>query len=420
MKKNLLFVFVMIISLHADTLTLPDAVAIGLENNYSIRISKIDEYKSTNNKQLKTGALLPSVRLDASGTKTASHYFSAKPPGAATSGDELRAGAAFNWTLFDGFQMFHAAKQIDLQADFAALATRHQIESAVSTIITAYYDLVARRSLRAAAEEQLALSQNQYLFVNSQYTFGRIGRRELLTQQVIVNSDSSALFSTILAEKRALYALNLSIGRAPDVVCICTADSTTVSPGHTAAWWYTEALSHNAGLQMNVVKKSIAITRYAINEAAFWPVVSTSGSLYAISQNETDLLRSQVALSVSLPLLSGFTRTTARKNSILDTLSASLTIEESHLELQALVYEQFDRLEISEIQVRFESQAINRARESLTLTEEQFRLGRVSDITLREAQLALLQAQVRYQSALFQNRIVAVQLEVLAGKLLVK
>jgi len=415
--RTLLILLPLFTPVRSDTLTLAGAVELGIEHNFSIRIGKVDEQKSENNKRLKTGALLPVLRLDAAGTKTATHYFSSTPPGAQLSVNELRAGAVLNWTLFDGFRMFHAAHQIDLQADLAQTATRHQIEAAVASIVTAYYDLIAKRSLLNTAREQLSLSREHLKFVVSQYAYGRIGRRELLSQEVVFNSDSSALLAQMLAEKTALHTLNLAIGRAPDFLFECSADTLPDSLINTPEWWYEEALKHNSSLQMAHLQKLLTVTRHALATSAFRPVVAANGSAYGYSQNSNDFFRSQVGISISLPLLNGFSTTTAVRNSVLDTLSADLSVEEAKLALQAHIYEQFDRLSISIIQVQFEQTAIQRAQESLALSEEQFRLGRISDVTLRESQLALLQAQVRYQTALFQNRIVAVQLEQLAGKL---
>ena len=418
MNPRILLVSVMMTAAaSADTLTIARAVELGLQNNFAIRIARNTTEKSCNNRKLKAGALLPTLRVDGSAAGTGTRY---NPENAAfTSGStgELRAGATLNWTLFDGFKMFHAGRRIDRQADLSELTGRHEIEAAAVAIMTAYYQLIAQRSLLDAARRQLAVSRSQHSFVNAQYEFGRVGKRELLNQQVTVNTDSSLVLSRTLDVLSALHTLNLALGRTPDIAVEPDADSSVNEADRDAAWWYHETLRHNTGLKMAVVKKQIAATQHAIARAAMWPVLAAGGTLTATATDPVDNVRSRAEITVSFPILSGFTRITAIENAAIDTLNADLAVAQMRLELQAHVYEQWERLRNSREQVAFERQAILRASQSLELTDEQFRLGRVGDIQLREAQLALLNAQVRLQSALFQNKVVALQLQQLAGKL---
>ena len=50
--------------LSADTLTLHEAIELGLNHNFSIRIARNNTEKNYNNRKLKIGALLPTVRVD--------------------------------------------------------------------------------------------------------------------------------------------------------------------------------------------------------------------------------------------------------------------------------------------------------------------------------------------------------------------
>ncbi|MBD3322026.1 MAG: TolC family protein, partial [Chitinivibrionales bacterium] len=62
-------------------------------------------------------------------------------------------------------------------------------------------------------------------------------------------------------------------------------------------------------------------------------------------------------------------------------------------------------------------EAVTLASQSLEISKEQYSMGAISDIELREAQLSLTQSRVRLESALFQYKVMRVQLEQLAGEL---
>ena len=74
----------------ADTLTIAQAVELGLKNNFSIRIARKTTEKSYNNRKLITGALLPTARVDGSAAQTHTSYHPETPALSTGSTGELR------------------------------------------------------------------------------------------------------------------------------------------------------------------------------------------------------------------------------------------------------------------------------------------------------------------------------------------
>lgn len=268
MKRILIALLTFSGTVAADTLTVNQAVELGLKNNFSIRIARVATEQSYNNRKLKTGAILPTVRVDGSATATNSSV--ALSPAGNTTSNEIKSTASLNWTLFDGFRMFYAGRKIDEQITLSELATRNEIESAVATIMTAYYQLTSQQSLLEVARKQLALSQSQLEFTRAQYEYGRIGQREVLNQIVMTNADSSQVLTRQLDVTNALHALNIALGRTPDTPVQPERDTLAVPPQEDARYWYFEALEHNTGLKMSVIRRNIAHTSFAINRAALW------------------------------------------------------------------------------------------------------------------------------------------------------
>ncbi len=404
----------------ADTLSLSDAVRTGLENNFAIRIARNNVRKADNTRLQKAGALLPTASASASATTTNTEYETTRggTPGLSPDGTVTTwsAGANLNWTLFDGFRMFYALEQVEQQARLAEVRGRHEIESAVVDMITAYYNLQSARSLLEAAREQLEVSRRRLQRGRARHEYGRVGSRELLRLKVLRDTDSSAVSARELDVTRALHGLNTALGRRPDEPIAVEPDTSVAPPEHDAAWWYESARKHNAGLSIARIQVNIAESQRAIANAAFWPVLAANGSL-SQTWGDNEYLRKSVGLNLSVPLFNGFRTVTSARNAVLDHENAELSHEQEQRRLRALIYEQWAVLDNAYRRVFFERDAAELARESLALSEEQFRLGSVSEVEFRESQLAVTNARVRLESALFRCKVASRQLQQLGGVL---
>lgn len=407
--------------LHADTLTVAQAIQIGLEHNFGIRIARNDAAGADNTRALKAGGLLPSLAATASSayTTTKTDAPATMPGGSGSDGWSTSAGASLSWTLFDGFRMFYAFRQVEQQAQLGETASRQTIESSVVEIASAFYGLVSARSLLDAAREQLQISRRTLQRVKAQHEYGRASRRQLLSARVQVNADSSAVHARELDAITAHHTLNVLLGRGPDTDLQVSSDTIAVVPEHDADYWSTQAAQHNAGLQLTDIQRNIAASQAAIARAAFWPVLAANGS-YTYTWSDVNSSRASAGFTLTLPILQGFSRLVTARNARLNEESADLTYQQQALSLQAFVYQQWERLQNACQSVSFEQDAVALASESLTIAEEEHRLGRISDTELREAQLALLNARVRLESAVFQSKLVEMQVRQLGGKLRVE
>ncbi len=409
--------------LFADTISIADAVEIALANNYSIRLARNDEQKAQNSRKLKYGALLPTVRADGSMTYTNidNNVGSVTSTSFSGSGESLiyTAGVAGNWTLFDGLRMFYAYKQVDQTTRFTEQASRHQIESSVAAVITAFYNLLASEAILAAAKHQLEVSRLLFYQLQTRLQLGGISKRVLLRQQVVVNTDSAAVSARRLELIQAQHTLNVTMGRSPGEYVVVHSDTSIVPPAHDVSYWFDRAKNHNAGLRMAEIRQHIAVSEYGIARSAFWPVLAANGS-YSRSFGDNEQGRAVLGLTLRWPLFNGFKTLTASQNAVLDKKNAQLSFQKEYKELEALIFASWERQQNAFNQIIFERQAVQVAQQSLDVSREQFALGGISDVQLREAQLSLTQSRVRLQSALFLYKVTKTQLEQLAGTLRIK
>lgn len=406
-----------------ESVTAAQAVEIGLANNYNIRIARNEVVKANNMSKMKVGSVLPTARTDGSATYTNTDYDSPSANisgfGGSSDGISYSAGANLNWILFDGFKMFYGLRQLDQQIKLTREVSRFDIESSVVKILTAFYNLGSTRSILTAARQQLTLSRKQLDRIAAKWEFGGANNTELLRQQVLVNADSSMVASRELDVVKALHDLNLALGKIPDEPIEVSIDTLVSPPEHDASFWYANAQKHNASLSISQIQKNIAYSDLGIARAAFWPVLAANGSL-SKTWGDNDYTRTSAGLTLSWPLFSGFRTLTTAQNAKSDIKNAELSLEQKQKELQAYVYQQWELLSNAYRQVGFEREAVILAEKSLAVSEEQFKVSRISDVQFRESQLALINAMVRHETVLFQYKVATAQLQQLAGKLIIK
>lgn len=107
------FLFCCFVSARAQsgTLSLEEAITIGLKNNFSIQIAKNDLQVAVNNNSLGNAGFLPTLNLSGGAKQSVNGNKSEDQSGVSTESKNQRtitanAAVALDWTLFDGFGMF--------------------------------------------------------------------------------------------------------------------------------------------------------------------------------------------------------------------------------------------------------------------------------------------------------------------------
>ena len=121
MKKVLIsFVFLVIASfvMQAQTISVDDAVAIALKNNYSILISRASADIDKANNTAGNAGMLPSIGVNGSDYYAINNVAQDQSNGvhinsANATSNTFNVGVALGWTLFDGGKMFVTRKKAE-------------------------------------------------------------------------------------------------------------------------------------------------------------------------------------------------------------------------------------------------------------------------------------------------------------------
>ena len=434
MKRYLIFIYLLffigcIKTQAQDTLELPSAIMIGIENNFNIKISKGQKQITSNNNTVGNAGFLPI--LDAT---AAQRYTIENTSQTFISGDEqnrdgaksnnLTAGAILNWTLFDGTTMFHTKNRLEELEKQGIELTKSVIQNVVAQIAVEFYTVALEQIRLELLAENIGLSEDRMEIAKNKYEFGKASKMEYLQAQVDLNRDKS----NYLIQQERLAAskttLNELLGR--DV----TLDYYVVfDPELNTGLQYEElnaALEKNnpellaAGYELNASK---LVQKELFGERI--PSIGVNvGYNYAKSEAQAGFLLSRQSsginygVSASWNLFDGFNLNRRIQNAKISAENSKFSYEAIKLSLERQLYSIFISYQ-NNIQLR-EMELANRevARENNEIAIERYQVGNSSPLELREAQINLLEANLRLLDAAYAVKTGEIDLLQIAGLLL--
>jgi len=419
----------------APPLTLAQAIQVGLENNFDIRLARTDEQVAANNVSRGNAGQLPTVNGNLTRSFTSNNVrqeSSARPEPSIISNAQsnlLNANVAATWTVFDGFGMFIAYDRLRALSQSQRQRTRATLEETVADITDAYYAVVREQGKIKSIEEALKIGQARLDLTQARVTVGVSAKVEVLTARVDYNADQSALIQQQEALTTAKITLNTLLGRAPRLNFSPT-DSIVVTRGLDQAALVQAMQANNPRLQAAHTSTAVAAYDRRLARAARFPQVgltsgyglnrNVNGAAFFGSQLVTNTGRTyglNYGLVASVPIFDGFNRRRLEQNARIGEERSQVQLGQTQLQLAAeaeQAYAQYqNRLQLLEL----EEANILLARQNVAIALERYRLGLLTPIVLREAQRTRLDAEVRLLDIRFQAKQAETVLRRLSGGL---
>lgn len=406
----------------AAPLTLAEAIRIGLENNYNIRISQQDVRVAENNVTRGNAGQLPSVNGNLTRTFNRNNVrqeSSARPEPSIANGAQsnlLNANVAATWTIFDGLGMFIAYDRLRTLEQSQRQFTRATLEETVADITSAYFAVVREAGKIRSIEEALRIGQARINLTQGRVDVGVSAKVEVLTARVDYNADRSALIQQQEALTTAKINLNNLLGRSPGLD-FQPADSIVVARDLGREAVAQAIQQNNPRLQQAKLNTEVATYDRRLVRASRFPQIGlTSGYGYNRNINGAAFFGSQLVtntgrtfgfnygLVASVPIFDGFNRRRLEQNARIGEEQSQLQLDQTRLQLESEAEQAFaqyqNRLQLLEL----EEANILLARENVAIALERYRLGLLTPLALREAQRTQLDAEVRLLDIRFQAK----------------
>jgi len=395
-------------------LTLADAIAKGLENNFQIRISEQNYNIAALTNSQGTVGRWPSISL---GLSSINRYDNTPVLDSTTFtftredqySNSLTPYVNVQWLLFDGLSVTMNKQKLDLLEQYSAGYSTIVIENTLqATILGYYYALLEQERLRVLNEVK-DLSGDRYNYEMMRKKLGSSVTFDVLQAKNSFLSDSTNYLLQELNVKNAFLRLNLLLGEPPSVQFMLVDSFQVENQQYILSDLMKKMLSSNTNLLNQYVNQEILKKDIRIAKSDLWPTLSMNAGLdltqgwYDFDKHEanTYLFDYYANFSLSFNLFNGGktrrTIETARINEQIGTLE----IQELKQTLENLLVNQFDlyriRTQLLEVaQVNMESAQLN-----MEIATEKYRNGTINSFNFRDVQLIYLNAASKKLNAIY-------------------
>ncbi|RNI31055.1 TolC family protein [Rufibacter latericius] len=411
-----------------ELLTLEDAVRIALERNYDIKLSANDRRIAENNVTRGNAGMLPNVTGNLTNNRTIQNSSQTRADGQVNEvswgqGSSLSYGVGLNWTVFNGFAMFARYEQLQELQKLGETNLQGTVLARVGDVMSTFYELVQQQHQLRAYDTAISLSRLRVTTAQNRFEIGKAARLEVLNAQVDYNTDTTnflrqqELYRNTQIRMNELLVRDVSIRfTVPDDILI---DDQLTLEGLSA-----QAAQMNPSLKAAVLNRRIAELDAKQVRANRFPVVGVNTG-YNFNRNRSALGFSTLStgngltygVSASVPIFSGFNQRRNEQNANILINSAQLQYEQINQNINAQLASAYQTYQTNLSLVRLEENNQRIARQNLDITMEKFRLGSITTVEVRDAQLNYVNATVRYSNAQYLAKIGEVALREIAGTL---
>lgn len=426
---KLLFLFLLGFSSQAqEMLKLEDAVKIALENNYEIKIAKnnlkIDETNSTAG----NAGMLPNINATLSNNNSILNTSQTQADGTERTLDNARNlnltyGIGLDWTIFDGMKMFARREQLKVLQKQGEAELKLAIITKVSDVYTTYFDLVQQQQQIKALDTAIVISNQRLTTAQNRFSIGKAAKLEVLNAQVDLNTDVSSRLKQLDLYQNAKIKLNEILAREITTDFIVE-DKIAIDESLNFADLKTLAEKQNPLLQAQILEKNNVELQLKQVKAGRYPTVKlnsgynfthTEASLGFLTQSSSRGL--VYGINASVPIFSGFNQNRNEKVAKLQVDNADFVINQQKNALQSILAMAFQSFQTNLELSKVEEKNTEIAKQNLDITQAKFKIGTITPIEYRTAQLNYVQALVRYSNAQFQTKLYEINLKELSGTL---
>jgi len=414
------------------TLTLNEAVATALQNNYDIQISRNDSMVAALDYSFRYGAFLPQLNATAGATWNNNNQRQTLADGTKRKQNGIRSNNIsstlnLNWKLFDGLKMFATLEKAEEFVRLGELTIKNQVVNTVAAVVNNYYNIAAQKQQLKAIQEQMSVSEERVKLAQNRLDIGVGAKPDVLQSKVDLNAQRANILTqeTLIAQLKE--QLNQSMNVAPNTQ-YDVEDSIPINHGLGLGEIQNDIESTNPLLQL--AKKTVDISKITLRErkADQFPVLSFNSAYnYSRSTNKTvinnfSLLFNQnngfnYGFSLAIPILNNFNTKRLIRQAQLDINYQQLLYDNQRSLLHLDVINAFIAFEQQKKALALEEENILLAKENVSIILQTLRLGAATIIQLREAQQSLENAYNRLITARYNTKLAETELRRLKGDL---
>ncbi|PKA82461.1 outer membrane protein TolC [Ulvibacter sp. MAR_2010_11] len=412
-------------------LTKKDAVAETLERNFGIVIARNNVAISENNKSVLNSGFLPSLTGNAGANYNIEDQTVTFQDGSESTvqdAETTRYNASVNlaYTLFDGMGRYYDYKRLKEEYNLGELQARETIELTMLQLFTVYFEVARLSENVTVLDETFQNTKNRLTRAQYAFEYGQVNKLEVLNAEVDIVTDSINLMNAKQQLENAKRDLNV-VTNEENLERQFSVDTTVAFSNPLQLEAFIRAADTN-NVRLLQANRNIKISEYdyKASKSIYLPSVGLAGAYgwnegnfpatnFSSSSTTTGF---SAGVTLRWSLFDGGSGITAVKNARIRTSNEELfkmqIISEVKRDIANARGDYENRLAIYRLQEKNVLTATNNFERS----NERYKLGQITSLELRQAQINLLNARTNKNLAKYEAKLAELELLQLTGQLL--
>lgn len=409
-----------------EILTLEKCIELALRNNQTIKIAEEKLNSAHWKKEESFAGYLP--QLSVSGT-----YLRKKETDLPTQflqglgrsyslffADKIYTGRlSLEQPIYTGGKIYQGNRQAVLAYQVAKEDYLKAKNELIARVKESFYGLLLAKQMVAISQKAVAITEEHLRVTEALYNEGKVSQYDVSRAKVQLANAKTNLIKAKnglkLAEETLLFLLNTKISGEAGIQGELKYLPVEIIPERALE----DAMNNRPEIKQMKLEEEIGESLIKLTKARNKPNIVLAGNY----DWQNDLLSTkgwhdtwQVLLVLNLPLFDGFSTRAKGKQSEVNLkqikLNKDLVIEGIKLEVKQAVLN-FQQAKES---IDAQKENVNTAKDNLRIAQERYKLGLMSNIELRDAELTLTQAETNYYQAIADYLIALVKLDKAMGK----
>ncbi|MEM6642397.1 MAG: TolC family protein [Bacteroidota bacterium] len=418
-----------------ETLTLERAIAMTLENNQGLKIQQRQVDIAETNIFPGNAGLVPTISLlgnasyQSNDTDGVIRTFQENPAtvnisdGAAVTTTYSTVVQA-DYVLLGGFAGRYQYQLLKDRRDLAYFQQQAEINQTIVSVSSLFLEIAKLQSQEELLVKNVKIGEERLKKVEDQFEFGKVTGLTVLRTKTDLNQDRTSLDNVLVAKSNLKRDLTFLMGLEADRDYRVTV-TYQPPPATGVAELKSDVEANNPLIQLSDKGVEVAQKQYQVSTTGRMPTINAFANYGYFNQKndlqqlaEIEALGYTLGVGIRYNIFNGGRTNCGIQNAKLNREISQFQKEETLDRVLADAVKEYNNLILFQDQLEREEENINAFRESYTRTEERFYNGKVSSLDLRDAQNALLNAEITLNNLKADIMKSSIRLEALKGKLM--
>lgn len=406
-----------------------EAIQIAMENNFDIKIAFNNLDVAENNAGIENSNYLPSL----SGSAGA-NYGNSNGTITQKSGEEVKvlnnetfgynASISLSYTIFDGFGRSNTYKKLQQSFNISQLDAKLMIQNTVLNIFNSYYEVARLSEDVNNQEEAMAISRVRLQRAQFSNEYGQGSQLDILNAEVDYNNDSIVYLTNTQLLANEKRSLNLYLGR--DVTIDFIVDtSLSYATDMNLDTLLARSMENNVSLLQQ--EGALLNSQFDIKSTTAGMVPKlTANASYGWNENNLGAASfidksvgsgPTVGATLSWNIYDGGLTRTRMQNSKIAVENQTIALEKQRLSIERNVANAWTIYQTALFVKDAQKKNLQTAQANFDRSVEQYKIGQITNIVFRQAQVNLLRAQLELNNAKYVAKISELTLLQLTGEM---